>query len=92
MPHWNPRLNPSLEVARPADIMPGTFERPGEDEPPWDALFGDGQWRHVRVLAWFALRRGGRAVQVEYFADGSGWIEEYAFDPERMRESDDCDG
>lgn len=84
MPHWNPRLNPALDRALPADIVPGSW-RDGEHEIR-EALFGDGEWRTVATLAWMRDRRGRDVAQVEWHADGGTYTEMYVADPERMRE------
>lgn len=75
----------------PADTIPnGTWERVGI---PADALFGDGSWGEVTIVARWADRHGRPVVQLSWYAAGTGWSETYLADPERIREArdDDCE-
>lgn len=87
MPHWNPRLNPALRRAHPQDIAPGSA-RPVRDEIR-EALFGDGQWHHIEVLAWMTTRDGRDVVQAAWHADDGTYTAMYLADPERLRELPD---
>lgn len=83
MPHWNDLLNPALERAHPQDIVPGSY-RPGRGDI-WEALFGDGQWHRIQVLAWMTTRDGRDVVQAAWHAEGGTYTAMYLADPERMR-------
>lgn len=89
MPHRDPRRNPALELAIPAD-SPGDSGTHRSARDPWEMLFGDGQWRSVQVVAWWRDKYGRWVVQVEYHVQGEGTHDEmYLADPERMREDED---
>lgn len=83
------RNRPALEPARSSDTRrPGDHGwRRDESETGWEFLFGDGQWRHVDVRAWWADDRGREIVQCYWHAEGSTWSEAYLFDPEKCREA-----
>jgi hypothetical protein len=84
MPPRDPRECPALEVALPADdVDNGTWQALGE---PREVLFGDGSWRQVTVIAWWADRHGRPVVQLQWSAQLTMWTGEYLADAERIRE------
>ena len=50
------------------------------------ALFGDGQWRAVEVLAWWEDDLGREIVMVEWRAEESTWNETYLVDRAKLRD------
>lgn len=84
MPPRDPRKCPALERALPADDLPGSTHVPGWPERRL-VLFGDGEWHPVSVTAWRRDREGAVVIDVEWYADGSGWSESYRYDGERVR-------
>jgi hypothetical protein len=85
VPPRDPRLRPALEVARPADDVPGSTHVLDWPEP-WLVLFGSGEWRTVRVRQRGRDVRGAEVIGVEWFIDGEAWSGSYVADPEKMRE------
>ena len=84
MPPRDSRECPALEVALPADdVDNGTWKALGE---PREALFGDGSWREVTVVAWWADRHGRPVVQLQWHSAGTTWSGVYLVMPERIRE------
>jgi hypothetical protein len=84
-PH--PRNRPALKTALSSDTRrPGDHGwRPGRREP-WMALFGDGQWRTVEVLAWWEDDLGRSVVQIEWFAELSTWGGSFVVEPGKLRD------
>jgi hypothetical protein len=85
MPHWDRRLNPDLVISPPGDLPPGSTVTEVDD--PWEARFGDGEWRNVKVRSWLLDRHGRHVTQVEWRAGGSTYNGTFLFDETRMREN-----
>lgn len=84
MPPSDPRENPSLKRALPADtVANGTRAADGN---PAEVLFGDGSWRLVTIVARWDDRHGRPVVQLSWHAAGTGWSESYLYEAEKVRE------
>lgn len=84
MPHYDPRLNPALDVARPSD-SPGSSPSYRRAHDPWRVVFGSGDWQDVQVLAWWQDRYRRWVAQLDWHVRGEGtYTETYLADPGKM--------
>ena len=90
MPHRDPRFNPALKRALPADHAGGGWSMRVSDV--WEVKFGNGKWRLARVRMWHRSRDGRDLVSMEWSTpppDPATYGDWFYADPERMREFED---
>ena len=89
MPPRDPRLRPSLEVARPDDFT-GARSEPVEMREPWEIRFGDGQWHKAGIISRWTAADGRQIIEDDWMINGGHWTETYfAGDGSGIREPED---